>query len=211
MTISDWNRARLRELGLEAALVPPGIDLETFRPLPAQQRSQAILAVGRSNPLKNLPLTVDAWRLLDGPPELWMFGIEPHLGEQIGARYWATPSDAEVNELFNKAAAFVQTSRHEGFCLPPLEAMAAGTPVVCTDAHGNRDFCVDGKNCLMPEPEPRAVAAALRQVLDDAELRQRLVQEGLRTASEYGWERRIDQLEHVLEGIAERSDAAART
>ena len=37
---------------------------------------------------------------------------------------------------------FVQTSRHEGFCLPPLEAMAAGAPVVCTDAHGNRDFCV---------------------------------------------------------------------
>ncbi len=33
MTISSWNRERLRELGLDAELIPPGIDLETFRPL----------------------------------------------------------------------------------------------------------------------------------------------------------------------------------
>ena len=50
---------------------------------------------------------------------------------------------------------FVQTSTHEGFCLPPLEAMATGGAVVCTDAHGNRDFCRDGENCLMPEPDRR--------------------------------------------------------
>ena len=64
------------------------------------------------------------------------------------------PSDAEVNELLNTATVFVQTSRHEGFCLPVLEAMATGIPVVCTDAHGNRDFCRDGENCLMPAAEP---------------------------------------------------------
>ncbi|MEJ7789091.1 MAG: glycosyltransferase [Thermoleophilaceae bacterium] len=210
MTISQWNAERLRELGLEAAIVPPGIDLEVFRPLAAQQRSDAVLAVGRSNPLKNLPLTVDAWRRLAGP-ELWMFGIEPELGDKYGARYWDTPSDTGVNELLNQAAVFVQTSRHEGFCLPPLEAMAAGTPVVCTDAHGNRDFCTAGENCLMPEAHPDAVAGALRSVLNDAALRQRLVEAGLRTAREYSWERRIDSLEQVLEGVAERSDAAAAT
>ncbi len=211
VTISRWNAERLQELGLEARLVPPGIDLDVFRPLAGRQRSDAILAVGRSNPLKNLPLTVDAWRRLEAPPELWMFGIEPKLGQKYGATYWDAPSDAGVNELFNKASVFVQTSRHEGFCLPPLEAMAAGTPVVCTDAHGNRDFCRDGENCLMPEPEPAAVAAAIRRVLDHPELRERLVEGGLRTAHEYSWERRIDELERVLEGIAERSHAAART
>ena len=176
MTISCWNAERLHELGLAAPLVPPGIDLEVFRPLAARQRSDAVLAVGRSNPLKNLPLTVDAWRRLEAAPELWMFGIEPQLGEKYGARYWEAPGDAGVNELYNEAAVFVQTSRHEGFCLPPLEAMAAGTPVVCTDAHGNRDFCTDGENCLMPEPRPEAVAAAIRRVLDDPDLRERLVE-----------------------------------
>jgi glycosyltransferase involved in cell wall biosynthesis len=60
--------------------------------------------------------------------------------------------------VFSQATVFVQTSVHEGFALPPLEAMAAGAAVVCTDAHGNRDFCRDGVNCLMPaagESPPR--------------------------------------------------------
>lgn len=70
------------------------------------------------------------------------------LGPKYGARYVERPSDEGVNELFNQATVFVQTSTHEGFCLPPLEAMATGGAVVCTDAHGNRDFCVDGENCL---------------------------------------------------------------
>ena len=87
---------------------------------------------------------------------------------------------------------------HEGFCLPPLEAMAAGAPVVCTDAHGNRDFCVHEQNCLMVEPDPASVAAGIERVLADAALRERLVAGGLATVGEYAWERRIDQLEEFL-------------
>ena len=90
---------------------------------------------------------------------------------------------------------FVQTSTHEGFCLPPLEAMATGGAVVCTDAHGNRDFCVDGENCLMPEPTVESVSAAIARLLADPELRERLGEAGIRTAQDYAWERRIDELE----------------
>ena len=104
MTISSWNRERLRELGLDAELIPPGIDLETFRPLVGvQRRSDMVLALGRSNPLKNLPLTIDAWRGLRSPrPELCLFGIEPGLAEGEGMRYVEAPSDEQVNELFNR-------------------------------------------------------------------------------------------------------------
>ena len=92
---------------------------------------------------------------------------------------------------------FVQTSMHEGFCLPPLEAMATGGAVVCTDAHGNRDFCRDGENCLMPEPTAEVGAAARsRRLLADPELRARLGRGGDRAPrSDYAWERRIDALE----------------
>ncbi len=202
MTISRWNAERLRELGLDAELVPPGIDLDNFRPLGLKPRANVVLALGRSNPLKNLDLTVDAWRTLDPRPELWMFGIEPELGRRHNARYIEAPSDAEVNRLVNEATVFVQTSRHEGFCLPLLEAMAAGTPTVCTDAHGNRDFCRDGENCLLVDPEPDAVASAIRRLLSDPELRGRISAEGVRTAAEYRWERRIDQLEAFLQRVA---------
>jgi GT2 family glycosyltransferase len=203
MTISRWNRARLAELNLEAELVPPGIDLKTFRSVDLVRRQDMLLALGRSNPLKNLPLTVEAWRLLEPRPELCLFGVEPELGRRYGARYVEAPSDAGVNDLLNEAGAFVQTSVHEGFCLPPLEAMAAGAPVVCTDAHGNRDFCRDGENCLLVEPAPGAVAAAIDRVLRESELRDRLVAGGFETVREYAWGPRIEQLERFLERVAD--------
>jgi glycosyltransferase involved in cell wall biosynthesis len=205
MTISEWNRDRLRELGLDAVLIPPGIDLENFRPLPdVPRRTDMVLALGRANPLKNLPLTVAAWRALPEPrPELCLFGTEPKVApNDPGLRYVTAPSDEEVNRLFNEATVFIQTSTHEGFCLPPLESMATGGAVVCTDAHGNRDFCRDGENCLMPEPEREAVTAALRRLLEDPALRERLGQEGMETATEYAWQRRIDALERFLIDVA---------
>jgi glycosyltransferase involved in cell wall biosynthesis/GT2 family glycosyltransferase len=204
MTISAWNRERLRELGLDAELIPPGIDLETFRPRPdVERREDMVLALGRSNPLKNLPLTLAAWRALEPPrPRLCMFGIEPELADSEGMDYVVSPDDGHVNELFCQATVFVQTSTHEGFALPPLEAMATGAAVVCTDAHGNRDFCVDGVNCLMPDPDPAAVSAALARLLADPELRARLGSAGVATAQDYAWERRIDALEAFYRRVA---------
>jgi glycosyltransferase involved in cell wall biosynthesis len=194
MTISSWNRDRLRELGLEATLIPPGIDLDNFRPLPAvQRRSDMILAIGRTNPLKNFPLTLAAWKALPEPrPELCLFGIEPELADGTpGIRYLESPSDEEVNRLFNEATVFVQTSTHEG------------AAVVCTDAHGNRDFCVDGQNCLVPAPDRKSVAAALERGLSDRALRDRLGSAGITTAADYDWSKRIDALEQFLVEIAE--------
>jgi glycosyltransferase involved in cell wall biosynthesis len=204
MTISSWNRDRLRELNLDAELMPPGIDLETFRPLKEiERREDMVLALGRSNPLKNLPLTIAAWRALPEPrPELCLFGIEPELASEAGMRYVESPTDEQVNELLNLATVFIQTSTHEGFALPPLEAMATGGAVVSTDAHGNRDFCVDGENCLMPEPEREPVSAAMAEALADRALRERLGGAGLKTAANYAWERRIDALEGFLESVA---------
>ncbi|MDP9385902.1 MAG: glycosyltransferase [Actinomycetota bacterium] len=203
MTISGHNAEGLAGLGLRSALVPPGIDLETFRPLEGvRRRDDMLLALGRSNPLKNFPLTVDAWRALGpGGPELTLFGTEPEVAPEGRVRYVEKPSDGGVNALFNECTVFLQTSTHEGFCLPPLEAMATGAAAVCTDAHGNRDFCVDGGNCLMPEQTVESVSGALRRLLADPALRERLGRAGIETAADYAWERRIDELEAFYESI----------
>jgi glycosyltransferase involved in cell wall biosynthesis len=207
MTISSWNRDRLAELGLSAELIPPGIDLDNFRPDGRPRRDDVVLAIGRSLPLKNLGLTVEAWKRLEPRSELWMFGVEPDLGAEHGIRYFERPSDERVNQLFNEATLFVQTSIHEGFCLPLLEAMAAGTPVVSTDAHGNRDFCRHEENCLIADANPEAVTAALSRLLADPDLRARLTAAGLDTAAEYAWERRIDRLEAFFVALAEKGGA----
>ena len=105
---------------------------------------------------------------------------------------------------------FVQTSRHEGFCLPVLEAMAAGAPVVCTDADGNRDFCRDGENCLMPAAEPargarRARARARRPGAARAAVAAGLRDGGGATTGPGG----SDELERFFERVAGSRAAVA--
>jgi GT2 family glycosyltransferase/glycosyltransferase involved in cell wall biosynthesis len=206
LTISGWIREQLAGLGHDAELLTPGIDHETFRPLPDRRRREdVILAIGRANRLKRLELTIGAWRALPAPrPELWLFGVEPEV-VPTGAKFVPGPSDAQVNELLNECAVFVLTSSHEGFALPPLEAMAAGAAVVCTDAHGNRDYCRDGVNCLMPAPEPKEIARAIARLLGDPELRRRLGSAGLETARDYGFGARTDTLERFLRSVAKGS------
>jgi len=203
LTTSSWNRDRLGELALCSELVSPGIDRRTFRPLAGQRRrTDMVLALGRSLPIKNLSLTLAAWRALPAPrPELVLFGSEPELATEPGIRYVRNPTDAQVNELLNAATVFLQTSEHEGFCLPILEAMATGAAVVCTDAGGNRDFCVDGENCEMPAADVDSVAAALRRLLSDPALRDRLGRAGIDTAARYRWEPALDALERFISSL----------
>jgi GT2 family glycosyltransferase/glycosyltransferase involved in cell wall biosynthesis len=204
LTTSPWNVDRLAELGHSSTIISCGVDRDTFRPLDLDRRDDVLLAVGRTHHLKNLELTIEAWQSLPEPrPELWLYGVEPELGEQYGARYFERPSDSEINELLNRATAFVQTSRHEGFCLPLLEAMSAGTPTVCTDAHGNRGFCRDGANTLLADSSAGAVSSALSTLFADPELRQRLSAEGLRTAEELDWRGRGEPLEEFFRSVAE--------
>ena len=203
-TTSTYNRQRLREFHVEAPIVAPGLDDDRFEDPGVERRGDVVLALGRTDPLKNFPLTRAAYDALGEPrPRLWLYGVEPELADAPGIEYFEAPSDAEVVRLLREATVFLQTSRHEGFCLPILEAMAAGAPVVCTDADGNRDFCEDGVNCLMPEPEPAAVAAAVERLLGDRALRERLAAAGRETAERHRWaERGPRELSAFFESLA---------
>lgn len=181
----------MQALGLTGSLIPCGYDNDIYHPLKNNRRdTRTMLAVGRSFFQKNFKQTYAAWQSLDiNKPKLVLFGTEPDLvKKQEGVTYRVRPSDKEVNKLYNQATVFVQTSYHEGFCLPVLEAMSAGCPVICTDAHGNRDFCFDDKNCIMVEKDDvKGLATTIDRVLSDDKLRQRLTIAGLKTARDYTW------------------------
>jgi hypothetical protein len=73
-------------------------------------------------------------------------------------------------------------NRLEGFYIPAAEGMALGTLVVCPDATGNRSFCRDGENCLMPPYEEEAIVAAVNRALDEYDDVGALLAGGLETA-----------------------------
>ncbi|MBI2588982.1 glycosyltransferase [Candidatus Saccharibacteria bacterium] len=192
LTISSSNQEELRAIGLEATLLPCGYDDKIYHPLKnVERQANVMLAVGRSFFQKNFPMTFRGWKLLgDKRPEMWLYGAEPEMARlDRKITYFKKPQNSEVNKLYNQATFFVQTSRHEGFCLPILEAMAAGCPVICTDAHGNRDFSLAGKNCLMVEQDDeQALSEAIKKLQSSHALRQRLAAEGLKTARQFRWD-----------------------
>ena len=73
----------------------------------------------------------------------------------------------------------------EPWGLIPLEAMACGRPVVASGRGGSAEYLRDGENCLIAEPEPEAMAAALRRLAGDPRLREQLREGGLRTAARF--------------------------
>lgn len=206
LTTSNYNLGEIESFGLKAALVPCGYDDKIYKKLPNINREDnTLLAVGRTFFQKNFDFTLRAWRALgESRPTLQLFGTEPDMKSLDSKIKYATkPSDEEVNELYNKSTVFVQTSRHEGFGLPILEAMASGTPVICTDYHGNRDFCHDGKNCLMVDHDNDVqLTEAYNKLFNDPKLRERLGKEAMKTAGQYKWDVVTEQLADFYNKIA---------
>lgn len=106
--------------------------------------------------------------------------------------------------FYETAAAFVFPSRYEGFGLPPLEAMACGTPVVASNVSSLPEVVGDAAIQVNPE-NVFDIARGIRDVLLEEELRNDLIARGRLQASRFSWERTARQvLEIYLEAAAER-------
>ncbi len=112
------------------------------------------------------------------------------------------PSRRALAGLYANCDVFVSASWWESFGLPPLEAMACGAPVVTTDSRGVREYARPGENCLMVPPrDSQQLAAAILQVLGDADLEERLRRTGPATAARITWEAAADRLEAGLRAL----------
>jgi glycosyltransferase involved in cell wall biosynthesis len=95
--------------------------------------------------------------------------------------------DDDLPGLFSMATAFVFPSLYEGFGLPPLEAMACGTPVLTSNTSSLAEICADAAQLVDPQDEASLVAG-LEKLLSDAAWRQELAWRGLRRAQAFSWE-----------------------
>jgi glycosyltransferase involved in cell wall biosynthesis len=206
---------------------PPGVDLTQFHPpgpddvarirralgWPADRR--IALFVGRLSVEKGAMDLVEAWEFASRPEALlvlvgpdmpghpWDAGgparayVAAHgLGDRV--RFEGPASDTSA--FYRAADLFVQPSHFEAFGSSALEAMASGLPIVSSGVGGLGDFLHDGQNALLHEPRsPASLGAALRRLLDDASLRERLATAAYLTAQGFEQNALLDQYARLIE------------
>jgi glycosyltransferase involved in cell wall biosynthesis len=115
-------------------------------------------------------------------------------------RFFGFVPDETLASLYRLASVFVFPSLYEGFGLPPLEAMASGTPVITSNVSSLPE--VVGDAALLIDPyEPDEIADAMRRVLTDATLRDQMRERGLARAREFSWDRSVRRVREIYDEV----------
>jgi len=222
LALSEYTKKEMLDLydirPEKIAVVYPGVD-EQFKPMDRDicratiadkygVSSPFILTLGVIQPRKNLPRLLEGFAKLKeadkSAPDLVIVGkygwketnlleriAELKLSEHVILTGYAPQEDLPV--FYNAADVFIYPSVYEGFGLPPLEAMACGTPVIT----GNQTSLpeVIGEAGIMVGPyDPAAFTKALVNVLSNETLRAEMSSKGLKQASKFTWDKTATQV-----------------
>lgn len=230
VTDSEFSRSEIvkyyPQFAEKIRVVPCGVDLHRFRPEQdagkiAQVREKYgigetyFLYLGTLEPRKNLVRLIDGYagyaRNFDTPAQLVLAGAKGWLYDEIFARVQTLGLEqrvvfpqyidsADLCALMSGALAFTFPSLYEGFGMPPLEAMACGTPVLVSDAASLPE--VTGETAVIVRAEETdSITAGLCRLHGDAALRERLSREGLARARGFTWDRSAERLYQVYQEI----------
>jgi glycosyltransferase involved in cell wall biosynthesis len=203
--------------GKKAIVIPYGVDLEQFAPRERVDRAEGAVVIGavaRLSPEKGLDVLLRAVRLMvdegtdvrvvlagDGPcrSELERLAGELRLDEQV--EFAGEVAHDDVPAMLERFDIFAIPSTWEGFGVAALEASAMGLPVVGSRIHGLPDVVVEGETGLLVAPsDARALATALRTLVDDREMRARMGAAGRAfVAREYRWQDNARLMETLYE------------
>jgi glycosyltransferase involved in cell wall biosynthesis len=202
VAIARWLVELMLARGKQCAYVPQGLDGEVFAAGPPQSQRAAQVSLmthhldwkGGEDALQALALV----RARCPEVEPALFGTEriaggggiaggaDRSGVADGGAFLASPSRSQVAALLRSSAVHLVASWEEGFGLSGAEALACGAALATTDTKGSRDYAINEHTALVSAPrDPEALAHNIVRLLEDVELRTRLVAAGqrhLRTA-----------------------------
>jgi glycosyltransferase involved in cell wall biosynthesis len=215
----DSRDILLKKYGIQprkAVVVSPGIDTQQFFPIEAPEKiPDSILYVGRVDKRKGVDFLISAMPgVVNYLPtaKLYIGGIGkdlPALKAYVQTRGLAKNidflgfiPDASLNLWYNKVQCAVIPSVFEGFGLTAVEAMAAGTSVICTDVDSLRHIVDDGRcGYVVKYNDRKALSAKILNLLTDPDMRRQFSKKGrARVLASYDWQVIIGKLEGELFG-----------
>lgn len=223
LTVSEFSKARVVEMlevpSKKVIVTPLGVDAR-FTPASEEKVKSVTTRYGIDSPYlitvasiserKNLGRLVEAWnqagvsgfRLVVVGAKGLPFAGKSHLPSNPSIMYLGYVSDEDLPALYSGALGSVYISLYEGFGLPPLEAMACGTPVLASNVTSLPE--VVGDAGLLVDPyDVEAIAHGIRRLVEDSALREELKRKGLERAKQFTWERTADLTWQVLQGVME--------
>jgi glycosyltransferase involved in cell wall biosynthesis len=177
-----------------------------------------ILSVGMIEPRKNLIRLIEGFELLKtryhAPHRLVLVGKRGWLSDGIYQRAKSSPvakeilfpgyvADDDLPLLYSSAELFAYPSLYEGFGLPPLEAMACGTPVVSSSSSSLPE--VVGGAAIMVDPEDsEGLAEAMANALANTVLRRQMIAAGIEQSGRFTWKASAEKLLQIYKRLASR-------
>jgi glycosyltransferase involved in cell wall biosynthesis len=225
IALSRHEVAVLKKLGVPAsriARIPLWIDVPYIEAVPfapsiaSDYPSPHVLFLGQLKERKGYDTLAQAMPLVleRCPSTTFLFaGQNParaeHLvticrknGSEANLALLGQVSEEDKVRLMRSSDCLVYPTRYESFGLPPLEAMAAGCPVIASDLPVVSEMIQDGHNGLLVEPEnPTALAEAILRVLTGTQLRTRLAEGGRATLARYSEEEIIEEIEGLYRSV----------
>ncbi len=206
--IASWLADEGRRFGVGAdqfEVVHMGIDQDRFQAhTPIEGRAPVVGILHSSHEAKGWEVGLSALEAAHQKvPDLRVlaFGTSHPAGS---LPEWVTfhlnpPQDELVTHIYDRCAAFVQSSHYEGFGFTAVEAMACGAALATTDNGGSRDYAFHDRTALVSEPgDADALAANVVALLTDPELRIRLARAGREVAAGFSWDQAGADLEACL-------------
>lgn len=197
-------------------VAPNGVDESWFQVKRTQNPHSRpyVLFVGNVKPHKNLGRLLDAFALLKDriPHDLILVGqkegfitgdsavFEKARSMEDRIQFTGIVSDDLLGQYYAFADLFVFPSLYEGFGLPPLEAMACGTPAVVSRAASIPEVCGDAAVYFDPA-SPEDMAEKILNTLGDQTLRQKLIQQGTERARLFKWDQSASETVHLLKSL----------
>lgn len=134
-----------------------------------------------------------------------LFGVESrplHLPEWIN--YVRNPDN--LSDIYNQNAIFISNSLTEGMALTPLEAMACGCSLICTDIDGHKEYAIDGKTALLVDPKNvEKMVEKICFLIENSDFRTKLAENGSVFVKKYTWDESIKRMDEVIQNILQKN------